>query len=143
MPEVRRAVEADFDAVHRLLEQLMSGDRAHREAVWREALRRDDYAAWIAEAKGRPAGFLDLCLFLDVSHGGTIGLVNNLVVDAACRGEGVGRRLLEEAVRHSRGRGMVEVHVWTGRDNAPALRLYQRAGFAPRAVLLELELPKV
>jgi len=138
--DIRRAHERDLETVHPLLEQLMQGDRERRRAAWREALRDPDYAAWIAEVDGRAGGFIDLFVFSDVSHGGRIGVINNLVVDAGFRGRGIGARLLQAATQHCRLLGAVEAHVWTDRDNVPAIGLYTGHGFVDRAVLLELEL---
>jgi len=140
MAHIRRAVEKDLDAIHPVLEQLSPGEIERRRAVWRDSLTREGYAAWIAEIDDQTAGFVDLYLFPDVSHGGTIGLVNNLVVDTRFRRRGVAGSLLKEAITYCRRHDVDELHVWTGPDNAPALRLYEGAGFARRAVLLELEM---
>lgn len=139
MSYVRRAVEGDLEAVHPLLDQLLTAEFARRQAVWRDAFAQDDFAAWVAEVDGRPAGFLDLILFPDVAHGGKIGVINNLVVDAPVRGRGLGTRLLREAIHYSRQRGAVELHVWTDFDNTAALELYESVGFVRRAMLLELQ----
>ncbi len=138
--EIRRAHEGDCERVHPLLEQLMRSDRARRRAAWSEALGDPGYAAWVAEADGRPVGFIDLFVLADVGHGASIAVINNLVVDAGGRGRGIGRSLVRHAAQHCRERGVVEAHVWTDRDNAPAIRLYTACGFVDRGVLLELPL---
>jgi ribosomal protein S18 acetylase RimI-like enzyme len=139
MSSIRRAVESDLQRIHPLLDQLLPAGLEGRRPIWSAALAQDGYAAWIAEVDGAPAGFLDLVLFPDVAHGGRIGLIHNLVVDARFRGRGLGRSLLQEAIHHSRQLGAAELHVWTDADNAPALGLYEGLGFEPRAVLLELQ----
>ncbi len=140
MARIRRAVESDLKAIHPVLKQLSPAEFGRRQAVWRDSLAQDGYAAWIAEVDDQTAGFIDLYLFPDVSHGRTIGLVNNLVVDGRFRRRGLGEGLLKEAIAHCRRHDAVELHVWTDTDNAPALRLYEGAGFARRAVLLELQM---
>jgi ribosomal protein S18 acetylase RimI-like enzyme len=140
MTRIRRAVEADLEAVHRLLDQLIPAALYLRRAVWRDTLARDGYAAWVAEVDDEAAGFVDLYLFPDVGHGRTIGLVNNLVVDARFRRRGLGEDLLKEATAYCRQRDVIELHLWTDADNAPALGLYERAGFARRGVVMELEM---
>jgi len=138
--EIRRAHEGDGERVHPLLEQLMHADRERRGGAWRVALKDPDYAAWVAEADGKAIGFLDLFVLADVAHGANIAVINNLVVDAGFRSRGIGTHLLRAAERHRRERGAVETHVWTGRENGPAIRLYTACGFVDRGVLLELEL---
>jgi ribosomal protein S18 acetylase RimI-like enzyme len=140
MSRIRRAVESDLQAVHRLVEQLGPAALERRQAMWQETLAQDGYAAWIAEADDRAAGFIDVYVFQDISHGAKIGLVNNLVVDARFRRRGLGDGLLKEAIAYCREHRAVELHVWTEPDNVPALRLYGGTGFARRAVLLELKM---
>lgn len=53
--------------------------------------------------------------------------INRLVVDPGAHRRGVGRALVEEVMSRADGRRIV---VSTGRDNAPARRLYERLGFA-------------
>ena len=136
---VRHAVEGDLATIHPLLEQLMPAELERRRAVWTDALADKGYAAWVAEVDGEPGGFIDLFLFPDVAHGGTIGVINNLVVDERFRGRGLGGSLLRAAIQHCAQRGGSELHVWTAFDNAPAIGLYKRLGFMERALLLELE----
>jgi ribosomal protein S18 acetylase RimI-like enzyme len=137
---VRRAQSDDRTAIRPLLEQLMPGRSDRGDAIWADALRDEHYAAWVAEDKGQLAGFVDVFLFPDVGHDRYIGVVNNVVVDERARGQGVGERLVQEAVQHCRRHGVVEVHVWTDRTNAQAIRLYKKLGFEERGVLLELVL---
>lgn len=140
MAQIRRVVEPDFEAVHRLLEQLMPASQGLRRALWSGTLAQENFAAWIAEVDGRPAGFLDLYVFPDVAHGRNIGLINNLVVDEAFRRRGLGEALVNESVAYCRARDVVELHLWTDFDNTRALALYERCGFIRRSLLMEREL---
>jgi N-acetylglutamate synthase-like GNAT family acetyltransferase len=83
---VRRAVETDLEAIHPLLEQLMQTELDRRHMMWSESLEDAGYAAWIAEADGKPVGFVDLLVFPDVAHGSKIGLISNLIIDERFRG---------------------------------------------------------
>lgn len=93
----------------------------------------------ILQESHQPDGFLDLYVFPDTAHGNNVGLVNNLVIDERFRGRGLGEGLLGEAIEHCRRGDVAELHVWTGADNIAAIGLYRKAGFAERAVLMELE----
>ncbi|WP_230885331.1 GNAT family N-acetyltransferase [Streptomyces spinoverrucosus] len=46
-------------------------------------------------------------------------------------GEGIGQALLTESIRRCRAAGHPRMLLWVLRDNAPARRFYERAGFAP------------
>jgi N-alpha-acetyltransferase 30 len=52
-----------------------------------------------------------------------------LAVESACRGRGLGSRLVERAVASMAERGADEVVLETEVDNAASLRLYERLGF--------------
>lgn len=62
------------------------------------------------------------------------------------RGRGLGMQLFEHAVMHGRNRGVRKMLIHLARDNAPMLRIVQRAGalvrFEGHDVLAELPLPE-
>lgn len=140
MASVRRAIDRDLEALHPLIDQLLPAELARRQTIWPEALAREGYAAWIAEIDGQAAGFVDLYVLPDVGHGRNIGLINTLVVGAGFRRRGVGESLLQETIAHCRRHDVVELHLWTDWNNAPAIALYERIGFAKRSLLMELEM---
>ncbi len=61
------------------------------------------------------------------------GEVKRMVVDEAYRGRRIGARLLATLEEGLRGEGIGWALLETGRDQHQALRLYRRAGYAPRA----------
>ena len=67
-------------------------------------------------------------------------LMNYLYVDAAARGEGVGRALIEAAAAIARERGAHHLEWATAPDNETAQRLYDSTG-AERSTWVEYELP--
>ncbi len=81
----------------------------------------------VAEQAGMVVGFLSLeshregkppFLYLD-----------DFSVAAACRGQGIGSRLLDMAEEYAATLGLGEIHLHVGRDNLGARRLYRRRGF--------------
>jgi putative acetyltransferase len=89
--------------------------------------RHPDAVVFVAEVDDRVVGRLSLARDPHPAsrHVADLGLM----VDARHRGLGVGRALLEEAVRwaHRAGIGKLELHVFPW--NEPALRLYEGFGF--------------
>jgi ribosomal protein S18 acetylase RimI-like enzyme len=57
-----------------------------------------------------------------------IGYVFHVVVDEASRGRGVGRALMEEVARRFRAKGCTRWCLNVRRENAVAIRLYERCG---------------
>ena len=81
----------------------------------------------VAEQAGMVVGFLSLeshrereppFLYLD-----------DFSVTAACRGQGIGSRLLDMAEEYAATLGLGEIHLHVERDNLGARRLYRRRGF--------------
>jgi ribosomal protein S18 acetylase RimI-like enzyme len=67
---------------------------------------------------------------------GPAGVVYDIVVDPAHRGQGVGRTLLETTVEALKARGAPRVVLSTAERNEGAQRLFERAGF--RRTMIEM-----
>jgi GNAT superfamily N-acetyltransferase len=67
-------------------------------------------------------------------------LMNDLYVDARCRGEGVGRALIEASLAVAAERGAPHLEWSTAPDNATAQRLYDSTG-AEKSTWIDYELP--
>ncbi|MFC5832453.1 bifunctional helix-turn-helix transcriptional regulator/GNAT family N-acetyltransferase [Nonomuraea insulae] len=85
-------------------------------------LTRD--AGWIAEVDGERAG----CVFY-VRQDDTTAKLRMLLVEPSARGLGIGRRLVEECLRHARAEGCKRITLWTRDNLVSARRIYQAAGF--------------
>ena len=71
------------------------------------------------------------------AQSGTRGLVTNLYVRPACRGEGVGSELLAAAEDRLRELGVDTVALEVMAANEGARRFYRRAGYEPHRLTLE------
>ncbi|GAA2490445.1 GNAT family N-acetyltransferase [Streptomyces thermolineatus] len=89
----------------------------------------------VAEADGRPAGYLKLVPPTPLECNRHVLQIQGLAVDTAVRGRGVGRALLDAAARRARERGAVRLTLRVLGHNAPARRLYEAAGFSVEGVL--------
>lgn len=87
------------------------------------------FEALIAEAAGRPVG---LCLYFrsfSTWRGRPGAYVQDLFVDPACRGTGLGRRLLAACASVMAARGGAYIRLSVDAANVAAQGFYRRAGF--------------
>ncbi len=136
MPTIRPAVPADLEAMVRLLGVLFSIEADFRpdRARQRRGLARmlEDPArrlVLVAEEAGAVIGMVTVQLVISTAEGGEAGLLEDLVVDAAHRGAGVGRRLVEAAEAWARARGATRLQLLADSGNAPALAFYARVSW--------------
>ena len=115
-------------------------DRDAFAALCREAARRDGYTLYGAFADGRLVGVMGMRELVDLVHGRHL-YVDDLVVTAAVRSRGVGRRLLAHAEGVARERGGLGLRLCTGIDHAPGRRFYEREGWTARAVAYKKGFP--
>lgn len=119
-------------------ESLVDAETAGIGAIEAEDLLADwDAAVVLAEIDGDAAGLLIWYVATGESYLAEefrrYGKVDALVVAAQHRGKGVGRRLLEEAERLTRDRGLsrMMLHVIEGNDGAA--EAYRKFGFRPHS----------
>lgn len=60
---------------------------------------------------------------------GRKGWIEDVVVDEAYRGKGIGRKLMEFLINEGRQKGLYEILLFTAYHRKPAHQLYQNLGF--------------
>ena len=154
---IRKATGDDIDALQRLYHEL---DRHHVELL-PDVFRPVDEDARTADVVARfitdeDADYLvaerdrEIVGFLNVRKGShppfpmfrphDFAIIENVVVDRAHRGQGIGMDLLDAAIAWAREKGLtfVQTSVWTANDRARAF--YVDRGFRPMTEKLELDL---
>ena len=97
-------------------------------AEYEAAAANPPKALWIAEQDGQVAGSIFIIPAAE-DPAGTAQL-RMLYTEPAFRGRGIGKQLVEEAVRFSRASGYKRIILWTQDSLVSARRIYQGAGFA-------------
>jgi GNAT superfamily N-acetyltransferase len=128
--EVRIAQPADADAIAHLMVQLgyESAPRAVADRLSR-ILDRPDHRFLIAEAGGRPAGWLHAVVFEFVETGPFV-VIAGLVVDRSSRQQGVGRLLMSRAEAWAVEKGCSIVRLWSSDARTEAHRFYEHLGYS-------------
>ena len=153
MCEIRAAEERDIPGILKLLVQvdmvhhkgrpdLFKGPATkYTEAQLREILRDETTPVFVAVDGGAVEGhafcvvkqFPDDNILTDIK---TL-YVDDICVDEACRGRGVGRALYEHARRYAKALGCynLTLNVWS--LNEGALRFYESLGLVPQKIGME------
>ncbi|MFC5513178.1 GNAT family N-acetyltransferase [Massilia jejuensis] len=115
-------VAALLAQLHALLLALYPAARRSPPAL--AALQQPEVRFLVArDDAGRAAG----CVALKRHDG--YGEAKCMVVDAAARGQGIGRALLEQLALHALAAGVHELRLTTGARQRDAIALYERFGF--------------
>lgn len=93
------------------------------EATFRGLLRRHTAALFVAEDAGQLIGYAVLWFAADEAE------LGDLAVHPEARRRGLGRWILEGALREARLRGATHVFLEVREANAGARRMYEKAGF--------------
>lgn len=98
---------------------------------WRKARQIDEDCAthpegvFVAEEDGRVLGYITTRIDREAGK----GRIPNIAVDAAARGRGLGRDLIEHALACFRREGLAFAMIETMTNNAAGQHLYPSAGF--------------
>src|SRR5512141_824012 len=118
MATIRPAAPADLEALVRLLSVLFSIEADFRPDAERQrrGLARmledpERRLVLVAEEDGAVVGMVTVQLVVSTAEGGDAGLLEDMIVDAAHRGRGVGRRLLAAAEAWARARGATRLQL--------------------------------
>ncbi len=118
------------DAVRHLLPQFSSSASPPSDELIKQVINSDASRLLVASEAGSVLGMLTIVIFPIPS--GIRAWIEDVVVDAACRGKGVGEALNREALALARREDARTVNLASRPGRLAANRLYKRIGFAPR-----------
>ena len=133
---VRLAGPGDAPTLHAFAVGLALDQAPEREAherALREALSDERSLVLVAEDGGRLVGSLVAGLLPMPLYGARLAFLQELFVDEAVRGGGVGRALMEAFDAWAREHGAVVEALGTSRPHAK--RFYERLGFVTRPTM--------
>jgi ribosomal protein S18 acetylase RimI-like enzyme len=139
---IENATGADLDAIAALLHALFTQESEFTPDRDRQlrALRMlfDEPSAgrlFVARENDLVIGMASLQFEISTALGGRAAWVEDVIVDVAHRGRGVGTLLFEHLVVFARRKGLLRLSLLTDSDNVTAQRLYTRFGFARSSML--------
>jgi ribosomal protein S18 acetylase RimI-like enzyme len=140
--KIRPATPEDIPRLCELLHVLFSQEAEfHPDNVAQAAgLRRiiadsDIGRILVAETDGTIVGMVNLLFTISTALGTPVANLEDVVVDPARRGHGIGSMLIDVAIATARAAGCRRVSLLTDSDNRAAQRLYARHGFMTSGML--------
>jgi ribosomal protein S18 acetylase RimI-like enzyme len=127
---LNEATDEVVEAFGRLLPQLSSSAKPLDAAAVAALASSPEVTVLLARCDGRIAGSLSLVIFRIPT--GLRAWIEDVVVDEAARGQGIGAVLTREAIRLAREAGVRTVDLSTRPSRVAAGRLYEREGFKQR-----------
>ncbi|PSM32025.1 GNAT family N-acetyltransferase [Haliangium sp. UPWRP_2] len=105
-------------------------ERTYRD-FFEEALRDANSMLYVGDRSGEVVGYVfgrvEEASFIDLSP--RAGWIHDVYVRGSARGEGLGERLLDQAISALRGHGVREIMLSVSPMNGPARRLFEGRGF--------------
>ena len=136
--EMRPCGTTDFEGVLALLRQLWPNKTLDSESlrkVYERALASDRQVYLSAGCDGRIVGFGSLSIKSNLWNEAFVGFVDEMVVDEAHRGRGIGTQILDHLISWARDRGCNRIELDSAFHRKDAHAFYERRGFQSRAYL--------
>ena len=136
---IRNAESRDIESLVRLLEQLFSIEKDfefnaehHRRGLTLllEGCGKHR-AVKVAVCRNEIVGMCTAQTRISTARGSITAVLEDLVVDAAHRRQGIGQSLLAEMVQWAQKRGIAHLQLLADKDNFPALAFYRHHEWQP------------
>lgn len=128
---IRPAVPADAGEICRLNREFNGDDAASAEQIHASLSASGPELCLVCQRGGRLVGFICGICFDSLCYTDPVGQVTELFVQENARRNGIGQALLHAMIETLRRKGVKEILLLTGADNAAAQALYEKCGFIP------------
>lgn len=141
--KIRNARTDDLDALTALLRQLFSIEADFAVDAGRQrrglSLMLDGCLKHrcikVAEVDGEVVGMVTAQLLISTAEGGSVALIEDMVVDGHFRGRGIGRKLMTAIESWARERGAGRLQLLADRTNFSGLDFYDKIGWRPTRLI--------
>jgi ribosomal protein S18 acetylase RimI-like enzyme len=135
----RQATREDLPEIVRMLSDDFLGARRERfenplpdsyTKAFEEITADKNNEIVVAESGGKIVGTLQITFTPSISfQGGKRATVESVRVDAKCRGQGIGKQLMQWAIERARAENCFAMQLTTNADRRDAHRFYEDLGF--------------
>lgn len=132
MITIRNAESSDVAQLAELLEELFAieadfvFDRDKQVSGLKQLLDSGMGRVFVAESDKRIVGMCSLQTLISTAEGGPVGLLEDLIVTAEFRHQGIGEKLLAAAVDQAERQGLKRLQLLADKNNLPALTFYEK-----------------
>ena len=140
--KIRKATNEDFEEVYSLLKELWPRRRLNKiklSGVYKKQLK-EGKIFFLCEIKNKIVGMISLNSKLDIENNGKVGLIEEFIVLEDFRGKGLGKSLMNIALKEARKTGCVEVQLYSSFKRKKTHRFYKNLGFKNTAYLFWKEI---
>lgn len=134
--QIRLCTEDDYESVVELLKQLwptMQFNDETLQIVYKNALQSDKQILIVGLIDGKVIGFCSLTIKNNLWQAGNLGHVDELIVDKDFRGQGIGKKLMDEITTIARGYTCKRIELDSGFHRKEAHQFYENLGYENRA----------
>jgi GNAT superfamily N-acetyltransferase len=133
--EIQEATDEDLPAILSLYAQpdvddgkVLSTDRA--QGIFARIRSYPEYRIYVAKAKDKIIGTFALLVMDNLAHmGAPSAIVEDVVVDPDWQGKGVGKQMMQSAIRRCRETGCYKLALSSNLKREVAHRFYESLGF--------------
>lgn len=145
---IREIKVADLPAVLELYRQLGEDDGRvltveQAEQIYRRMGNYPDYRIYLAERNGTAVGTFALLIMDNLGHlGARSAVLEDVVVSSSCRGEGIGKQMMDFANHICLDKGCYKMTFSSNRNRKAAHRFYESLGFKKHGISFYIDYPE-
>lgn len=128
---IRKAQMRDLDAYYELICQLENQrfDKERFKEIYKRQLDDPSYSLSVYEINDEVCAIMTLQFYERLHHNGLTCELVELITNVSHRNEGIGEKLLQEAIGQAQQRSCLEIELSSSMWRTDAHRFYERHGF--------------
>ena len=111
------------------------------ESIFERMKNYPDYNVYVAEYDNKIVGTFALAIMDNLANmGARSGLIEDVVVAASLHGKGIGKEMMEQAIKVCKGKGCYKVSLSSNLKRENAHRFYEGIGFKKHGYSFRMEI---